>query len=317
MNAEQYIESELEKLKQPLGLQPEEDVEAQIVRFLLSKKFRKYSANEALIQHIKDSVHECVSKNQPINLTFLHGAYKLWRLEESPEADFAELFALMYYTKYVKPICEIYEPGVWFDFFVDDWIVERLDNIKPEEIAAYIESYQGVIDFLKPYQPSNFKMTITPVSSCFSSRLEFDNKIEEKLSLLPLPELPDSVRRMVELNVRLDDSQASDPEWREKTWRLHNAYLAVKGETGYHKNRLDKILVFNQPLPSGTSISLGTTKSSIAKFWVGAGALEPSGDSYKMIILSPSQIKTANFEWQNIDIDLPGKNFNKIRIIEK
>lgn len=317
MNAEQYIKSELEKLKQPLGLQPEEDVEAQIVRFLLSKKFRKYSANENLIQHIKDSVHECVSKNQPINLTFLHGAYKLWRLEESPEADFAELFALMYYTKYVKPICEIYEPGVWFDFFVDDWIVERLDNIKPEEITAYIESYQGVIDFLKPYQPSNLKMTITPVSSCFSSRLEFDNKIEEKLSLLPLPELPDSVRRMVELNVRLDDSQASDPEWREKTWRLHNAYLAVKGETGYHKNRLDKILVFNQPLPSGTAISLGTTKSSIAKFWVGVGALEPSGASYKMIILSPSQIMTANFEWQNIDIDLPGKNFNKIRIIEK
>lgn len=317
MNAEQYIKSELEKLKQPLSLQPEEDVEAQIVRFLLSKKFRKYSANEKLIQHIKESVHECVSKNQPINLTFLHGAYKLWRLEESPEADFAELFALMYYTKYVKPICEIYEPGVWFDFFVDDWIVEKLDNIKPEEIAAYIESYQSVIDFLKPYQPNNLKMTITPVSSCFSSRLEFESKIEEKLSNLPLPELPDSVRRMVELNVHLDDSQASDPEWREKTWRLHNAYLAVKGETGYHKNRLDKILVFNQPLPSGTSISLDTTKSSIAKFWVGAGALEPSGDSYKMIILSPSQIKTANFEWQNIDIDLPGKNFNKIRIIEK
>lgn len=315
MNAEQYIKSELEKLKQPLSLQPEEDVEAQIVRFLLSKKFRKYSANEKLIQHIKESVHECVSKNQPINLTFLHGAYKLWRLEESPEADFAELFALMYYTKYVKPICEIYEPGVWFDFFVDDWIVERLDNIKPEEIAAYIESYQGVIDFLKPYQPSNLKMTITPVSSCFSSRLEFDNKIEEKLSLLPLPELPDSVRRMVELNVRLDDSQASDPEWREKTWRLHNAYLAVKGETGYHKNRLDKILVFNQPLPSGTSISLGTTKSSIAKFWVGVGALKPDGESYKMVILSPSQIDTADFEWQNIDIDLSGKNFNKIRIL--
>lgn len=317
MKAEQYIKLELEKLKQPLGLKPEADLEAQIVRLLLSKKFRKYSANGDLIQHIKDSVHECVSKNQPINLTFLHGAYKLWRLEEAPEVDFAELFALMYYTKYVKPICEVYKPGVWFDFFVDDWIVETLDNLKPEEISAYLESYQKLMDFLKPYQPDNLKMTITPISSCFKSRSEFDNKIKEKLSTLPLPELSDAARHMVELNVRPTEGQTDDPLWREKVYQIHDAYLIIKGETGYHKNRLDKILVFNQPLPSGTTISLGTTKSSIAKFWVGVGALKPDGNSYKMMILSPNQIDTTKFEWQTISIGLPGKNFGKIRILEK
>ena len=314
MTAEQYIKAELDKLKQPLGLQPEADIEAQIVRLLLSKKFRKYSANEELIQHIKDSVHECVSKNQPINLTFLHGAYKLWRLEESPEVDWAELFALMYYTKYVKPICEIYKPGVWFDFFVDDWIVEIIDNIKPEEISAYLKSYQKIIDCLRPYQPDNLKMTITPVSSRFSSRAEFDSKLEEVLSSFPLPELADPARRMVELNVRLAPGQTDDPLWREKVYQIHNAYLVIKGETGYHKNRLDKILVFNQPLPSGTTISLGTTKSSIAKFWVGVGALKPDGDTYKMIILSPGQIDTTKFEWEGANIGLSGKNFEKIRV---
>ncbi len=316
MKAEQYIQLELEKLKQPLNLQPEADLETQIVRLLLSKKFRKYSANEDLIQHVKDSVRECVSKNQPINLTFLHGAYKLWRLEEAPEVDFAELFALMYYTKYVKPICEIYEPGVWFDFFVDDWIVETLDNLKSEEISAYLESYQKLIGFLKPYHPDNLKMTITPVSSCFKSRSEFDNKIKEKLSTLQLPELSDAARRMVELNVRPIQGQTDDPLWREKVYQIHDAYLIIKGETGYHKNRLDKILVFNQPLPPGTTISLGTTKSSIAKFWVGVGALKPDGNSYKMIILSPNQINTTKFEWQVINIGLPGKNFGKIRVLE-
>ena len=78
MNAEQYIKSELEKLKEPLGLVESDDLEAQIVQLLLSKKFRKYSANEELIRHVKDVVHFCVSRNQPINLTFLLGAYKLW-----------------------------------------------------------------------------------------------------------------------------------------------------------------------------------------------------------------------------------------------
>ncbi len=316
MTAEQYIKAELDKLKQPLGLQPEADIEAQIVRLLLSKKFRKYSANEELIQHIKNWVHECVSKNQPINLTFLHGAYKLWRLEESPEVDWAELFALMYYTKYVKPICEIYKPGVWFDFFVDDYIVEIIDNYKPEEVSAYIDSYQNLMDFLKPYQPDNLKMTITTVGSRFTSREDFDRALKKQLEVTPMSELSDANARMVELNVRLADGQSDDPEWREKIYQIHNAYLAIKGDTGYHKNRPDKILVFNQPLPSGTTISLGTTKSSIVKFWVGVGALKPDDDAYKMIILSPSQLEKTPCEWKGINIGLAERNFKKIRVIK-
>lgn len=103
-----------------------------------------------------------------------------------------------------------------------------------------------------------------------------------------------------------------------KIYRKHNAYLKIKGETGYHKDRQDKILVFSQPLPSGTAVSLGTTKSSIAKFWVGVGALKVSGNSYKEIILSPKQLKNANYAWQDIYIDgLEGQNFQKIRVVEE
>ena len=315
MNAEQYIKSELEKLRTPKNTPKEADLEDQIVRLLLSKKFRKYSANPALIGHVKESVHYNVSQNQPINLTFLHGAYKLWRLEEAPNADWAELFSLMYYTSYVKPICEIYEPGVWFDFFVDDWIIEIIDHITPAEISAYLQSYRAIIDFLKPYQPQNLRMTITPVSSQFSSRAEFDAELARRTKTLPLPELSPSAAHMVELNVRQAAGESDDPEWKEKIYRVHNAYLSMKGDTGYHKNRPDKILVFNQPLPSGTTISLGTTKSSIAKFWVGIGALQPNNDSYKMIILTPSNLESTPYKWQNIDIGLHTANFNKIRVL--
>lgn len=317
MNAEQYIKSELEKLKTPLGLAKSDDLEAQIVRLLLSKKFRKYSANKTLIQHVKDVVHFCVSRNQPINLTFLHGAYKLWRLDEAPEVDFAELFSLMYYTKYVKPICEIYEPGVWFDFFVDDWIVEIMDNYAPEEIEAYIRSYQTAIDYLKAYQPANLKMTITPVSSAFASRDEFDAKLTESLANTPMPSaLDEKDIATIELNVRPAEGQTDDPLWREKLARLEGAYLAIKGGTGYHKGREDKILTFSQPLPSGSTISLGTTKSSIVKFWVGVGALKPDEKSYKMIILSPKQLEETSCRWENVGLGLAGKNFARIRIID-
>ena len=317
MNAEQYIKSELQKLKEPLGIQKSEDIEAQIVQLLLSKKFRKYSANETLIQHVKDVVHLCVSRNQPINLTFLHGAYKLWRLDEAPEADFAELFSLMYYTKYVKPVCEIYEPGVWFDFFVDDYIVEIMDHYAPEEIGAYIRSYQAAMDYLKAYQPANLKMTITPVSSAFASRDEFEAKLAESLAKTPMPTHVDEKDiATIELNVRLAEGQADDPLWREKAAQLESAYLAIKGGTGYHKGREDKILVFTQPLPSGSTISLGTTKSSIVKFWVGVGALKADGDSYKMLVLSPKQLADANYVFEDVNIGLDSKNFKKVRVIK-
>lgn len=321
MKAQEYIQSKLGELKEPMDLQsPSADkLEDEISRLVLSKKFRKYSANKDLIDHIKVAVHKSVINNEPINFTFLHGAYKLWRLNEAPEADWAELFSLMYYANYVKPICEIYEPGVWFDFLVDDIIIEKLDNLKREEIQAYMISYQALIDFLRPFQPSNLKMTITPVSSQFDSEEAFNKSVKKNLADIStggLPKLSENEAKMVELNVRATDEQLRDPLWKEKVYQLHNAYMISKGEPGYHKNRDDKILVFTQPLPSGTTVSLGTTKSSIMKFWIGAGVLKRNEDSFKQMILSHNQLSNAEYNFEKMNIDgLIRKNFSRIRIL--
>lgn len=326
MTAQEYIQSKLENLQKPLGMTKPSDGELvdAIYKALMSKKFRKYSANEELQQHVKEAIRLNVEMHEPINITFLHGAYKLWRLEESPEVDWAELFALMYYSDWVKPVCEMYEPGVWFDFFVDDLIIPKLDNVPASDIQAYIKSYQALMDFLKQYQPSNLKMTITPVGSQFESPDAFDKSVRRNLekltSELPggLPELNDSQRAMVELNTKATDEQLNDPKWREKVYHLHNAYMVTKGEPGYHKNRPDKILAFNQPLPSGTTISIGSTKDSIMKFWIGVGVLKPQGDSFRQIILSPSQLEKVQYSFHDIDIvKLKGKNYSKIRVIKE
>src|SRR5690606_19983088 len=122
-------------------------------------------------------------------------------------------------------------------------------------------------------------------------------------------ELNDSQRAMVELNTKPTDGQLKDPKWREKVFHLHNAYMATKAEPGYHKGRPEKIMAFTQPLPSGTTISVGTTKSSIMKFWVGVGVLQPKADSYNQVILSPSQLEKTKFEFETTHFDrLNGKN---------
>ncbi len=325
MTAQEYIQSKLDELKQPADLEKPtgtEQLVETIYKIIMSKKFRKYSANEALQKYIKNAIHLNVEKNEPINITFLHGAYKLWRLEESPEVDWAELFSLMYYTKWVKPVCEIYEPGVWFDFFVDDYIINRLDNIDMRDVQAYIKTYRGLIDFLRSHQPKNLKMTITTVGSQFDSEEAFDESLQKNLKKITvetpggLPELTDEQLAMVELNAKPTEEQLKDPKWRERVFHLHNAYMHTKAEPQYHKGRPEKIMAFTQPLPSGTTISVGTTKDSVMKFWVGAGVLKIRDKSFRQIILSPSQLKKVMFEWQDVDIQgLSGKNFKRIRVL--
>jgi len=319
MTAQEYIDSKLEELRKPSeALKPDkEELVDEIFRLIMSKKFRKYSAKPELQEHMKSAIKLNVENNEPINLTFLHGAYKLWRLDEAPEVDWAELFALMYYSSWVKPVCAIYEPGVWFDFFVDDLIVPKLNNVDIKVVEDYLASYKKLMDFLKPYQPENLKMTYTTVGSRFNSPEAFEESLQKNMAATSkeLPVLTEQEKAMVELNTKVTEEQSRDLEWREKVFHLHNAYSQTKAEPGYH-NQPTKIKVFTQPLPTGMVMSVGTTKDSVAKFWVGVGALSPRDDSFRQIILSPSQLEKSNFNWEDMNIEgLSGKNFSKIRVL--
>jgi hypothetical protein len=322
MSPKEYIHQRLNSLEifqeLPEPKSQEELIEL-IYKLVMSKKFRKYSANLQLQTHIKEAIKINVVAQKPINFTFVHGAYKLWRLEESPEADWAELFSLVYFTNWVKNICTIYKPGVWFDFYVDDLIIHKLNNIPLSDIETYLDSFQKLLMFIKKYQPKNLKMTITKVSEQFNSPDEFYEKLQiniEKISKQK-PQFSNRQLEMVELNAKPTREQLNNPKWREEIHIVHDAYLSVKKEADYHFNRQDKILVFNQPLPSGSYLAVGTTKTSVAKFWVGIGVLIKKDEGYIESIYSPSQIESANLKTENIDIEgLKGKNFNRIKIVE-
>lgn len=325
MTAQEYIKSKLQALNEPLNLpQPQNQAELinTIFALLTSKKFRKYSLTPEYSEHIRNAIEENVKNNQPINMTFLGGSYKLWRLDESPESDWAELFACMHYTRWLKPICEVYKYGVWFDFMLDDVIVARLNNLDEAEVNTYRESRDKILNFLKPFQPANMNMTITGVGSLFDTRETYENKLEkatkELVAKLPngLPQLTPAELATIELNTKVTPEQLADPNWREKVELLHMAYMQVKGSTGY-STASNKIRAFTQPFPNGTCIAVGSTKDSIAKFWVAVGTLKPRDGSFRQIILSPKQLLAADCEWHDVKIDgLSGKNFSKIRIFK-
>lgn len=321
MNTQDYIRSKLDELKKPASAdKPSGDNElaGAITALVLSKKFRKYGLDPERLEHIKNAVRLNVNKSEPIKFTLPFGGYKLWRLSEAPEPDWAELFAMMYYTRWMKPICEIYEPGVWFDFFSDDAVVERMNNTPVEDTRAYRQSFKELLAFIKPYQPDNLDMTFTRVGDQYESQAAFDTELDQRIRETQdelgggFPNFDETQKATIELNVKLTDEQKSDPLWREKVFLIHESYGKMSKRRPYYRVP-EKIMVVATPLWG--MLCVGTTKDSIAKFWCGTGALRTDKESYRMLVLSPGQLEKAEFKTESVKINsLPPKNFDRIRI---
>ena len=321
MIPEAYITNCLDQLKEKNTVVPNnEDIVESIYKFLMSKKFRKYAVNPEYLDHIRSAIKSSVDKNEPIKLTLVFGGYKLWSLEETPEADWAELFSLMYYTQWLTPITSLYKPGVWFDFYSDDVILEIMDNVPKEDTEKYIQSFKNLLDFIKPYIPKNLSLTINRVGDQYESYDEFKKELEVSIEKVKdelggLPKLTSEQIGLVDLNVKLNPGQNDDPQWREKVFLIHEGYSKVSKRRPYYRTS-DKIFIITRPIKD--SIAVGTTKTSVAKFWVGAGALKKDGDSYKQYVLSPKQLESYSFTKEKINVDgLTSKNFKIIRILSK
>lgn len=325
MDAQAYIMSQLERLKAPVVLEVPKD-DAAMVDFiysaLMSKKFRKYASSEAQQKSIRDSIRLNVAAGASIKFVLPFGGYKLWRFDESPEVDWAELFMLMYHARWLKSVADVYAPGVWFDFSSDEAIIERMNNIPRSDTDAYTKSFRDLVLFLSKYSSKNLQFTLTPVRDRYTDG-EFEEELQQQIELLEqkyrasggYATLSDRKKDMIDLNVRPLSNKSGDPLWREKNNILHDAYAAMSRRRPY-MTLPEKIAVFPTLLPYSSAIAVGTTKNSIAKFWVGVGALLKREDGFIETVLSPSQLEKTDAKWQSVAIKgLEGKNFKKVRII--
>ena len=317
-----YLEEKLKRLQIKTDIpsfKDEDELRAYITKAVLSKKFRKWAVDDELHAHLENAIKISFSKREPIKFVMPFGGYKLWRLDEAPEADWAELFSMMFYAAWLKPIAEAYEPGVWFDFSSDDVIVERLNNTPKADTEAYKGSFNKVISFLENCIPTNLKFTFTPVGSRYTEE-EFDAELEQKIQEFmsenngQLPSLTEPEVAMIDLNARPTEEQKADSLWHAKNKVIHDVYMGMSKRRPYTRTE-DKILAFTKALPKG--VAVGTTKTSTAKFWAGVGALKTRGDSYIETVLSPDQTTAASATWEDLSLDgLEGKNFNKIRVLK-
>lgn len=322
MGAADYILSQLESLTN-YDTTPKngESLEDFLIRCTLSKKFRKHSVDEDFRQHLLRIANNSVANGQPLPFVWDFGGYKLWRFPESPEVDWAELFSLIHFSRWLLPIAAAYKPGVWFDFYSEDIFVPQINNVPAADTAAYIASFTALLKFMENYLPANFRFTLNRLIDQYDSPESFKGEFEQNLTTLSrdlpggLPQLTPEQRATVELNVKLFERQDADPLWREKVQLIHDAYSLASKRRPYYRNA-SKILVNN--LPTKCAITVGTTKTSVVKFWVGVGALARRNNGYIECILSDKQLQSSSFQYEPIRIPkLIGRNFQKIRILDE
>lgn len=322
MTPKNYILSTLEALKKPIphqeiGNTPLEDA---IYSKVMSKKFRKLKPGDDAIKLTKNAIKLLVKENKPIKILQMFGGNKLWRFEEAPEIDWAELFSLIYFVQWARLIASVYKPGVNFEYFSQDVSVESLNNIPRSETDKYSETFKSMLEWIKPYIPPTIKVTYTRHFDLFNNPDDYFKELEDAKKVVlkrnngNLPELTDAMRAATELNVKLKPNQDKDPKWREKVELEHQAIFETKT---LRKISDDPAKIWTCPTYYSDSVVTGSTKSSYAKFWAGVGALKVKGDSFAELVLTPKQLSTADFYWEDINIPgLPGKNFKKIRIVK-
>lgn len=236
-NAEKYILSQLETLKvssaSDIELKDNLEMVDAILKSLFSKKFRKFSIPEKNQAIIRAAVEKNVANKEPIKISWPFGGYKLWRLEEAPEVDWAELFSMIYFIRWLKPVCALYPQGVIFTFWFDEVVISQMNNIPQSDLDKYQEGFNNLLKFIGPYLPKNMKFEIFLERSQYESNETFQTGLKVEMEHLaqarsknPQP-LSDKAIQSIEMNVRLTPEQAQDPLWREKVDLMHYAYYTI------------------------------------------------------------------------------------------
>lgn len=322
MTVETFIQNKLSKLKEPEPMQivSSKDLEDAIFAKIMSKKFRKTKADDEAKRLTRTAIKYAVENKRPVKLGSLFGGNKLWRLDEAPEVDWAELFNLIYSARWMKSIASVYEYGAEFEYYSQDVSIQRLNNVSRSETDQYSKTFRQLLDWLDQYLPDRIAISYRRHAEEYDDISKYDTEIAEaKEELLAkndgkLPKLNEAQKRATELNVRLKPGQAEDPQWQQKVELEHRAIFSTKTLLPYLN---DETIIPTCPGLYQGLIVTGSTKYSIAKFWAGAGALEEKDMNFKDLVLTPKQLESHKFEWKDVDISIPGKNFGKIRVLKK
>lgn len=295
-------------------------LETYITRRLFSKKFRKWKLDPACIERTNQAITAKITANKPLTIIYPQGGYKLWRLPSSPHADWAEFFVVAYLMEYIAPIASAYKPGVKLVFYLHTLLMELHDNLTTDEISKYIDSLQKIITAFQKYCPTNISIEILRDADIYS-REEYFSALEtgRQQAVTEFAKWPSERQadytRMAKLNIKWQGRERwdllSEPEKQDKLYQaaLYEIAATQNLPRVFEKVKSpENVLVFTKPTKD--FIGIGSTHSSVAKYWVGYGVLETDGQRFYERVLSPTQWENCQkSEYHTENIAISGLEF--------
>jgi len=332
MNIQKYLSDLLEGAGEyalmdiDAGIIEKKGLQSYIISKFFSKKYRKWSLDEQCIKLVKSEVEEAITKDRPIDVFFAQGCYKLWRVSSAPRANWAEFFNLAYLISYVAPIAVTYKRGVNLTYYFLTVLPQTHNNLSESEVIAYLESFQALIDKFRAYLPENISIKIERDLDAHS-RKQYNFALKKALVLAnrefyewPKIKQEDYIRR-AKLNIKWngveDWTKLNVKEIQKKVERAV-LYEYAATQVILEKDKVKRGVILST-LPKEDSIGVGSTSTSIAKHWVGEGALEESNGMLYPRIFSPSQYEYAHrLKHKHASVDLlKGEMFSKIEVFPK
>lgn len=296
---------------------------------LLSKRFRKWAVEPTANQRVLTAIDRAVDHQKPLQLIHVMGGYKFWKLPSTPEVDWAEFFNVAYLLRYLSGIAAGYEPGVSLHYYMYTLLPQTHDNLTEQEVRAYVNSFQVLLNAFSEHLPGNVSLSLCKDADFYTPEEYFSlideayTSVEQKFSTLPeaaREELLRWSRNNIKWAGARDWTRLTESEREEKIRR--GAIYEVTGLARMnrpHRFTLadDKILLFPKPRKGTDVLGLGSTRSSIAKFWMGVGVLEHRDGAFHDIVLSPTQLeKTTDLPQSTFECELlPLRNLRRIKVI--
>ncbi len=337
MTPQQYLENKLKNCAH-YKLSPKDEADLKTIgtknflfKLITRKKFRRWKLPDLARERIDKTLDFCLLNKEPIIFRFRFGGYKLWQLVSAPEADWAEFFSIAYYSEYLAPIIATHPHGVKLIYVLEDIGIEKMNNLSKSEMDAYYKSFQSLCIEFQKYTPKSFSIDVVRHGTLFNSDEDFNKEFKTKITEIEKtwketrpPVYLENILKTAALNIKWDGvinlTKISEEEKQKKIEQsaiMHDALVELPTIRAFSDKNPRIILIFTTPLPK--VISIGMTKTSIVKFWVGTGVLEKQNGNYLDHIISPSQIeKIRQIPFEETSINLvPGVNFSTIKIYDQ
>ncbi|MEI8068112.1 MAG: hypothetical protein WCG91_04185 [Candidatus Shapirobacteria bacterium] len=293
-----------------------------ITQKIFAKKFRKRKLDAMNVLDIENKIGLSIKRKESIHFIIFFGGYKHFWNQSAPESDWAEIFTLNFLSEWVAPVLASYEPGVVIEFVSEDWILERMDNYKAEDLEKYCQSFSLLIENFNKHLPKNFKFKLTRLGDKFNkdkmleaveeklpegyqrwkNLSEEDKEIELKRSSRSvILKADEDVNRVIEsriVELAYYDVE-SQKEFSGDYFTVDN-YIYISFSFGLSQDNIDNWL------------TLGSTYASNVDFWVGRGVLEENNNNFVNRIVSREQYLKIKDCLQTKETD-----FGKIEIISQ